>query len=208
MLPEKFDRELQSWDCTFKNNADSDYVSGLVAGIKGADRFLLHRVYRQMSFTQTLNAILETKNTFSNTREILIEDKANGPAVIDALRQKIAGIIPVNPQGDKKERLEIASYAVESGNWYLPHPSRCPWVAEFIENLVTFPNAKHDDDADAFSQLENRVGKRGSIAAFLAAYEKMTGTAKKEPIPFEQTTDPVSGQTRIPQLERKSFAGF
>ena len=172
-LPTEFKRGILSWDCTFKGGKDSDYVSGLCVGIKGADRYLVDRTYRQMSFTQTLTAITEMRAKHPWAKEVLVEEKANGAAVIDTLRSKITGIIAINPKGDKKERLEIASYVVESGNWYFPHPSICPWVDEFIDNLVTFPNAKHDDDADAFSQIESRMGKAGGVTAFLEYYNRI-----------------------------------
>ncbi|MCU1303643.1 MAG: putative phage-related terminase [Candidatus Sulfotelmatobacter sp.] len=37
-LPTEFDRVLQSWDCSFKGTNISDYVSGLVVGVKRKKR--------------------------------------------------------------------------------------------------------------------------------------------------------------------------
>lgn len=181
-LPSEFKRGLLSWDCTFKGKSDNDYVSGLCVGVRGADRFLIDRTYRQMSFTQTLAAIQAMKDKHSWAKEILVEDKANGPAIIDTLRSKVTGLIAINPKGDKRERLEAASYVVESGNWYFPHPSVCPWVEEFIENLVTFPAGKHDDDCDAFSQVETRLGKGGGATAFLEYYARILSKPEPEPV--------------------------
>ncbi len=220
MLPGKFDRGLQSWDCSFKGNAKSDYVSGLVVGTKGPNRFLVDRKYKQMSFPETVKAILMTTGKYPWAREICIEDKANGPAIIDSLKQQMTGVIAINPRGDKKERLENASLSLESGNWYFPHPSKAPWVEEFIENLVTFPNARHDDDCDAWSQAENRIGQKGGPAAFLEAYDRMLKKkSKPEEAPPQEEVEapsyaellgeevPPGVQVPVIQAERKLLAG-
>jgi predicted phage terminase large subunit-like protein len=41
---------------------------------------------------------------------------------------------------------------IEAGNIYLPHPLYMPWVNEFIEECVAFPNGAHDDQVDAMTQ--------------------------------------------------------
>ena len=32
-------------------------------------------------------------------------------------------------------------------------PRSAPWLAEFVAELVGFPNARHDDQADALAQM-------------------------------------------------------
>ena len=41
---------------------------------------------------------------------------------------------------------------VEAGNVFLPHPDYAPWVNDFIEECVQFPNGAHDDQVDAMTQ--------------------------------------------------------
>ena len=50
----------------------------------------------------------------------MVEDKANGPAVIQSLKREISGLVEVNPEGGKISRAAAASPQLESGNWYLP----------------------------------------------------------------------------------------
>jgi predicted phage terminase large subunit-like protein len=83
----------------------------------------------------------------------LIEDKANGSAVIQILQSEIAGIIPVNPSGGKIARAQAISPFIEAGNLFLPHPEYAPWVPDFIEECATFPNGAHDDQVDAMTQV-------------------------------------------------------
>jgi predicted phage terminase large subunit-like protein len=106
-----------------------------------------------MDFPTTVKTIREKHKYWWPYSAILIEDKANGSAVIQMLSQEIAGILPVNPQGGKITRAQSVSPLIEAGNVYLPHPSYMPWVADFLEECASFPNAAHDDQVDAMTQI-------------------------------------------------------
>lgn len=147
-----FDKCCTSWDMTFKDNDGSDYVVGLAMGLKGADIYVFAEVRRIMNFPDTLKAFMGFTNRYSWIQARLVEDKANGPAVIATLGDKIGGIIPINPEGSKEARAHDASALCESGNVYLPDPHKNPWVEPFINELCTFPNGRYDDRVDAFSQ--------------------------------------------------------
>lgn len=75
----------------------------------------------------------------------LVEDKANGPAVIQELKQEMGGLIAITPEGGKLARARAVSNHVESRNVYLPHPALRPWVDPFIEEATAFPNGRNDD---------------------------------------------------------------
>ena len=53
---------------------------------------------------------------------------------------------------EELQRLDAVAPLFEAGNVWLPHPSIAPWVTDFVDELVRFPNALHDDDVDACSQ--------------------------------------------------------
>jgi predicted phage terminase large subunit-like protein len=154
-MPDQFDLVLQSWDCAFKDKSTSDFVVGQVWGVKGADKFLLDQVRDRMSFTQTVSAIRSLTTKWPQTHMKLVEDKANGTAVIETLQHEISGIIPVEPQGGKEARAHAVSCEVESHNVYLPEKTR--WVQDFIEECAAFPTAAHDDQVDAMTQALNRI---------------------------------------------------
>ena len=50
-------------------------------------------------------------------------------------------------------RAQAISALVEAGNIYLPHPEFAPWVNDFIEECVQFPNGANDDQVDAMTQV-------------------------------------------------------
>ena len=163
-LPARFDELLQSWDCTFKDTAASDFVAGQVLGRLGADKFLLDYVCERLGIVATMEAIRSWRIKWPKAIAILIEDKANGPAVIQMLHKEIAGLIAVDPKGGKTSRAYAAAPEVESGNVYLPHPLIAPWVGRFIGSAASFPNAAHDDDVDAFTQAIIRWQEAGQVA--------------------------------------------
>jgi predicted phage terminase large subunit-like protein len=170
-LPESFDTVIQSWDCTFKDRNTSDFVVGQVLARKGAGRYLLDQVRGRMDMPCTAQAIRALSARYPDAGAKLVEDKANGPAVIQSLKHEITGLIEVNPEGGKMSRAAAVSPEAEAGNWYLPHPAVAPWVAGFIEECASFPNGAHDDQVDAWSQGGNYL--RGRHCGLMQYYEEL-----------------------------------
>jgi predicted phage terminase large subunit-like protein len=160
-LPEEFDTMIQSWDMAFKGNADSDYVVGQVWGTKGADRFLLYQVRERLDMPATKAAVRSVSARYPKATAKLVEDKANGPAVIQELRHEIEGLIEVSPEGGKIARAHAVASTVEAGNVYLPHPATVAWVEDFLEEATAFPHGRHDDQVDAMTQALNRLRHSG-----------------------------------------------
>ena len=152
--PAYFDEIIQSWDCTFKDTDGTDFVVGQVWGKVGADKYLLDQVRARMDMPTTMQAIRNMTNKWPQARAKLIEDKANGPAVIAMLKKEISGLIPINPEGGKVVRVQAVSADIEAGNVYLPQ--NASWLGDFVEECAGFPNARNDDQVDAMSQALNR----------------------------------------------------
>jgi len=105
-----------------------------------------------MDCPATVKAVRDLTQKWPGAIAKLIEDKANGSAVIQMLGSEIPGLLPVNPSGGKIARAQATSPLVEAGNVYLPHPRLAPWVNDFIEECAQFPNGAHDDQVDAMTQ--------------------------------------------------------
>lgn len=155
IMPEKFDQVLQSWDCTFKDSDGSDYVVGQVWGRKGPNKYLLDMVRARMDFPTTMNAILNMTRKWPQAYMKVIEDKANGSAIIQVLSRKVEGIMPVTPKESKLARVQSILPQIECGNVYLPNGAA--WLEEFIDECCKFPNGKHDDMVDAMSQALSKM---------------------------------------------------
>jgi predicted phage terminase large subunit-like protein len=170
-LPERFDTEIQSWDCAFKGLPTSDYVVGQVLARLGSGRYVLDQVRGRMDMPRTAQAIRALSDKYPNSGAKLVEDKANGPAVLQSLKHEITGLKEVNPEGGKMSRAAAVSPEVEAGNWYLPHPRIAPWLAGFVEECACFPHGAHDDQVDAWSQGGNYL--RGRYNGLMEYYAEL-----------------------------------
>ncbi len=141
-----FDELLQSWDFTFKGGkVVLDFVVGQVWGRRGSNYYLLDQVRGQWGFTDTIDQIIYLSSRWTEARRKLYEDKANGPAIKDALQNKVSGLIPVEPMGNKYERASAVTPIIDSGNVYLPSNNIYEWVDDLLNEFKLFPKSKHDD---------------------------------------------------------------
>lgn len=152
------DHELvQSWDLAFKDSKGSDYVVGQVWLRVGNTAYLLDQVRERLNFSDTVKAIKEMSRKWPQAVAKFIEDKANGPAVINTLQQQLVGLIPIEPEGSKYARASAISPLTESQNVVLPTEGLLPNVTQLLEEAKNFPNSSHDDTIDAMSQAINRL---------------------------------------------------
>lgn len=96
----------------------------------------------------------------------IVEDAANGPAVVESMQLEIVGLVPVQPKGGKESRAAATQPSVEAGQWYLPEGAE--WVEAFVDEFGAFPLGKHDDCVDMVSQLHLYVAGSPEVARSLA----------------------------------------
>jgi len=143
---------VQSWDCGSKDRKKNDpSACGTFAVFKDRVEMWDYSLKRQQF--PALERRAKDKHEEFTPSHVLIEDKDAGQQLIQVLkaRTKIP-VVACNP-GDveKMLRLETESGFVESGSFWLPE--RAPWVAAFVEELITVPAAPHDESADVLSQF-------------------------------------------------------
>jgi predicted phage terminase large subunit-like protein len=171
VIPTEFDEVIESWDLSFKGKASNDWVVGLKIARKGNRKFITFRTRRHTGFGGAKSAILDMRSIQPYSFQTLVEDKANGPAVIEDLQAMITGIIPVNPEGGKEARASVMAPQVEAGEWFLPD-GMMHWTDEFIEEFAVFPNGKHDDQVDAGSQAAIRLSQSSNLSYALMMCSK------------------------------------
>lgn len=152
-LPPSFDNVLGSWDMTFKDTKASDYVVGQIWAQKDNSFYLLDEVRGQWDFSKTLEMFILMANKWRNVNRWLIEDKANGSAILSVLKKHINGLTPITPKESKLERAYAVQPLVESGQVYIP--SSASWLAGFEDEFLNFPAGAHDDQVDSFTQALN-----------------------------------------------------
>jgi predicted phage terminase large subunit-like protein len=164
-VPVKFDDTLLSADLGFKKTIDSSRVAFGKWGKIGTDKFLLDVIVGRMDYVETKKRVVSFYSLHKKeASRFLIEDKANGPAVISDLSTVIPILIGKNPgQESKVKRASVVTTAhavpmsaqCEAGHIYIPHPSLFPWVTEFIDEFAMFPNGSTDDLVDMSTQAIN-----------------------------------------------------
>ena len=100
-LPEHIQLVGISVDATFKDSDTSDFVAIEVWGKLNNDYYLIDLIKKRMDFPETLKAIRYMADKYPNKHSILVEDKANGSAIISMLKHEIGGIIPITPQASQ-----------------------------------------------------------------------------------------------------------
>ena len=163
--PDKFAtcQIIFSWDMNFKVAKDTDFV-GCVAGLyvnATETLYIIDYMKERLKFTQVLvrmEAMHSRWAQYGLPMSHIVEEKANGSAVLDVMQQHIAGMIPYDPGNqDKPTRMKLVTPYLESGNVHIPSENKADWVPSLIHDLVKFPFIEHDDIPDAFSQLLTKV---------------------------------------------------
>ena len=117
-------------------------------------------VREQMGFSDTLAAIREMNERYPAS-EILIENKANGAAVVDVLKSEIGHKLrPIEVGTSKTDRAYSVVPQFERGKVWLPNPKLYEWVNPLLIEMQSFPKSVSDDAIDAMTQVLGWEDKR------------------------------------------------
>ncbi len=148
-LPLSFDDVINTWDFTFKDKVKNDFVSGHCIGSSGANFYFLDEFHKKVDFSGSCSAMVSMKEKWPLTSQILVEDKANGSAIISEFQSLITGIIAVPSHGAENTRIKanVVSKIQTTGNVILPHPNLpgMGWVLDFIDEYAIYDNGTYDD---------------------------------------------------------------
>ena len=156
--PELHGQIVQSWDTASKDGADNDWSVCITALVTRSEIRILDVFRRKMLFPDLKRHCIRLALDW-HAQALLIEDAASGTQLIHALRaeqpRSMPLPVPCKPEGDKYSRMAGASGQIEAGQLLLPNDAS--WLASFKSEILGFPNARHDDQADALSQLMSWV---------------------------------------------------
>ena len=146
-----FDFMILSWDMAFKDGNENSFVVGQVWARRGGMKFLLDEVRGHWNFPKTLQHFKDQCQRWPKAMVKLVEDKANGPAVISTLQQEIQGLMAVQPDGSKIARASAVTWTIAAGDCYIPAPYDQPWIDPWLAEVDAFPE-EPNDRGDAVSQ--------------------------------------------------------
>lgn len=195
-LPLTFDVEIQSWDLAFKGTETANFTAGQAWGKVGPNVYKKPgEVYKQLDFVDACDAFEQYSKDHPYATK-LVEDKANGPALMSTMKRRISGIIPVEPTGGAEAVAKAVAPYIQAGNVWLLNPYYATPDADghvnpnsskrtdpesaatlrLIENAAKFPNGSipagsHGDDVVAMTQainhlLNSREENGGALRSF------------------------------------------
>lgn len=177
-------RVFTSWDLTFGDEGTSYIVGQAWACMKDGNYYLLDQVRTKTDYVgakRTFALFLDAQEERWGklVRGHLIEQAANGKALISEMRRSFDNIVPIPiPSAHKVTRAIACSPKIEGGYVWLP---KQPWVEDvFMPEMLHFPFGKNDDQVDAMSQFLNYIG--GARATPRVAFDPNQGTRKN---PFD-----------------------
>ena len=153
LSPESFLTLVIGVDTAFKKTETADYSVAVVAGMdKNGDIYLVDVMRGKYDFPELKQRLIRLNNTWrgKGLRAMYIEDKASGQSLIQELKRESGmAIIPYKVVHDKVARVNAILPLIEGGRVFIPEQS--PWLDHFIDEAVSFPSGRHDDQVDAMT---------------------------------------------------------
>lgn len=190
---------LDSWDLAVQAKETADWSVGQRwAKDSQGRRFLIASSRKRTAFTETLATMREwakadsENGTGKYVHKRLVEQAANGFAIIDTLQRELSGVIGISPKGSKEVRARAVTPEVAKGLVHLPHPSEPgnEWVHGLLHELTMFPTSKHDDQVDALTQALNAMTDVGNAGIVIPGQGRYG--AKGNPPPQERQAPGIS----------------
>ncbi len=140
-----------SVDCNFKKNAINSDVGFTVGGALGGQILCYAAFSETLGFVETEARIVHLLKEW-RVNAILIEDKANGPAIVDRLKQvhHLGNVIAPDPKTSKESRAHAANVFYQARGVY--HNSEFAGLEDFENALAIFPRGLKKDVTDAWAQ--------------------------------------------------------
>lgn len=166
-----------SHDCPVKDKETSDF-HGFCEGESRANELVITDAFeKHLSYIKEKELLTNLQTVDPSILQI-VEDKANGAALIQDLAIDVPGLVAFNPgTKSKMQRLELASVYMQQG---LVRFRRSERIEELILHLKKFPLLEHDDMVDAFSQLVIYHFTQRHLGVYSGAFN------------FENIVDPIT----------------
>jgi predicted phage terminase large subunit-like protein len=159
-VPQSFKRIVMSADTAFKTGREADYSVMTVWGETQTGYYLLTVWRGRVEFPDLKRQVVALASIWS-PNAVLVEDQASGQSLIQELRRETSlPLHPVSVDRDKLSRAQAVTPIVEAGKVFLP--ASASWLADYLDELSSFPAAPHDDQVDSTTMALNWM-RRGAV---------------------------------------------
>lgn len=182
ILVSEVERFIISIDASFKGEETSDWcVIALFAKV-GPKYKHCGQIRAKLDYVGLKQAFWEFQGKWRALKvpvfTTLIEDKANGTALIAEMQRSFAGIVPISPRDSKIVRYRAISGVLEAAGLELPAEGAViinddgleieidtAFVLDLVAELLAIPGGPHDDQADTIEQVINYCEAQGAPIA-------------------------------------------
>ena len=166
--PADFEAIVRYWDKA-GTEGDGDYTAGCLMGRKDRKYYILDVVRGQWG-SGNRNAVIGQTATLDNkdfgpsvVTWVEQEPGSGGKESAEFTVQQLAGfrVKTERVTGEKETRARPLADQCEAGNVFLVSAE---WNRTFIDELIVFPNGRHDDQCDAAAGAFNKVAMKKAFA--------------------------------------------
>jgi predicted phage terminase large subunit-like protein len=146
-------RIVQSRDIAMQTSEKNDYSVCTTWRVDKSDAYLPDLFRGRLEYPDLRRKVIALAQ-LHRPATILIEDAGPGMSMLQDLGNSIpVGLRPigVRPVGDKVDRMAAQSAKFEAGQVHLAKDA--DWHADFLGEMLAFPNGRHDNQVDSVSQL-------------------------------------------------------
>lgn len=153
---EAFDRIILSIDCSHGSlEKDASYNVFSAWGQLGSHLYLLDLERFRGEFPEVMKRFLAFVGAWPEAEARLLEYKAMGRSIAQALKRKVPSLILITPDRSKVARVRSCSPFIEGGGLWVPRDA--PWAEAFVYEVCGFTGtgggAANDDQVDVTTQV-------------------------------------------------------
>jgi predicted phage terminase large subunit-like protein len=148
---------VQSWDTAIKSGGKNDYSANITV-MRHENKFYILDVVRDRLDLPDLVKLAKSLAVKHMPDRIVIEESGLGHLFAKELEGAGLPTLVERPQADKVTRMQAQLLKFEQRLIFLPR--QAIWLGDFLEELLSVPSAKHDDQVDALCQALAYAGSR------------------------------------------------
>jgi predicted phage terminase large subunit-like protein len=141
---------IQSWDTAIKVDATNDCSVCATLLVDDRRNYYVMEVLRDRLLYPELKAHAISQAQKHRPDTILVEEAGLARTLIKDLKAAGLPAVGVIPKGDKLTRVSVQLEKFANGQVFFPREA--PWVVNFENELLAFPNGRYDDQVDALIQ--------------------------------------------------------
>lgn len=151
---------VQSWDTAIKSGGKNDY-SACVTVMSDENKFYILDDVRDRLDLPDLVKLAKSLAVKHKPDRIVIEESGLGNFFAKELERAGLPTLVERSQADKVTRMQAPLLKFEQQLIFLPR--QAIWLADFLEELLSVPSAKHDDQVDALCQALAYAGSHSKL---------------------------------------------